>query len=277
MRLSILVAGLAGGLLAVSAVQAATLQAAYIFNGNLNAQENGVAALTGVNPLGTNGFSTASLYGATRTTYVFNSDSTNNAGLTFNDSTSLISPTSYSIEMLFELSSATGLASGTGWRRLVDTQNRQSDQGLYVDTSNNFDIYSDGAGTASFATNTFFDVFLTDDGTTATVYVNGSPDFSVAAQGAGNNQMNLNNANNPSQLIDLFLDNIVGGGQGEYSGGQIALFEAFNGVLSAGDVATMAANPFADLPVTGTPEPGTWLLLSAGVAAFAMRKRPRVQ
>ena len=61
------------------------------------------------------------------------------------------------------------------------------------------------------------------------MYIGGVLDFAVAAQGAGLNQMNLNNANNPGQLLNVFLDNTVGGGRGEFSGGSIALFEAFMG------------------------------------------------
>ena len=116
-------------------------------------------------------------------------------------------------------------------------------------------------------------MILTDDGTTASVYINGTFDFSVANQGAGLNQLNLSNANNPNQLLNLFLDNTVAGGQGEFTSGQIALFEAFNGVLSSSDVATLAADPYANASPGNTPEPGTWVLLTAGGALLAVRKR----
>ena len=275
MRISTL-AVIAAACWGASAAGAATLDATYVFNGSLNAQESGAPPLTATNPLGTNSFSTDTVFGGAHTVYEFNSDSSNNAGLTFDDASSLISPSSYSVEMVFELSSATGLGSGSGWRRLVDSQDRSSDDGLYVDPNNNFDIYPNGAGTATFSTGTYFDMILTDDGTTASVYVNGVLDFSEAAQGAGLNQMNLNNANNPGQLLNLFLDNTVGGGQGEFSGGKIALLEAFNGVLSASDAATLSASPFANVPPSvGTPEPGTWLLLSIGGGLLVIGRQRR--
>ncbi len=276
-RLSCLFVCVTSVCIVISGAHAATLDAAYIFNNNLNAQEGGVSALTATNPLGTNAFSSDTVLGSTHPVYSFNSSSGNNAGLTFDDSSNLISPTSYSIEMVFQLNSVTNVGSGSGWLRLVDTQNRQSDDGLYVDPSENFDIYSDSpAGTALFSASTYYDLILTDDGTTASVYINGTLDFSVANQGAGLNQMNLNAADNPSQLINLFLDNTAGGGQGEYVGGKIALFEAFNGVLSSTDVSNLNANPYANVPSlssTTTPEPATWMLLTVGAALIAFRKQ----
>jgi hypothetical protein len=273
-RLSALAAVVASVLVVTSATHAATLVAAYTFNGNLNAQQGGVPALAATNPLGTNAFGTATVLGSTESVYSFNSSSGNNAGLTFNDGSNLISPTSYSIEMVFELGSSENYASGA-WLRLVDSQNRQSDDGLYVNPSSEFAIFPDGSGTPGtlFSPNTYFDLILTDDGTTASVYINGTFDFSVANQGAGLNQLNLSNANNPNQLLNLFLDNTVAGGQGEFTSGQIALFEAFNGVLSSSDVATLAADPYANASPGNTPEPGTWVLLTAGGALLAFRKR----
>src|ERR1700733_14775879 len=96
MRLSFLTAGLASMLVVTAGAQAATIQAAYIFNDNLNDQEGGVAALTATNQLGTNAFGTDTVFGSTHSVYAFNSSSGNNAGLTFNDGSSLIAPSSYS-------------------------------------------------------------------------------------------------------------------------------------------------------------------------------------
>jgi hypothetical protein len=255
----------------VSSLQAASLSAAYIFNNTLNAVEGGVPALVAANPLGTNAYSTTTLYGATRSVYSFNSSPGNNAGLTFNDNTSLIAPGSYSIEMAFSLNSLTN-SIGTGWLRLVDSQNRQSDSGLYVNPSAVYTIYPDSpVSTTTFSPNTYYDLILTDDGTTANLYINGTLALSDNLDGTGTNQMNLNNANNPSQLLNLFLDNTAAGGQGEFVSGNIALFEAFNGVLSPTDAANLAANPYANVPTSTTPEPATWLLL-APAAGLAFRK-----
>jgi hypothetical protein len=264
-RLSIWLTGLAGSLLMVSAADAATLQAAYIFNNNLNAQEGGVPALAATDPLATNAFSSDTVFGGTHSVYFFNSSAGNNAGLTFNNGGNLISPGSYSLEMVFQLSGS------AGYRRLVDSQNRQSDNGAYVDPSNHYDLFPSAAGTANFVSATYVDYILTNDGTNVNVYANGTPDFNIA-----DSQMNLNNANNPAQLLNFFLDNTAGGGTGEFSGGRIALLELWDGVLTGAQARTLSADPFANVPATtttGMPEPGTWLLLTAGAVCTAFRRR----
>lgn len=59
--------------------------------------------------------------------------------------------TGYSVEMVLELTAA------TGWR-LLDSRNRQSDNGLYIDPTNNLDVFSNGGSSAPFLPNTFFDI-----------------------------------------------------------------------------------------------------------------------
>jgi hypothetical protein len=90
--------------------------------------------------------------------------------------------------------------------------------------------------------------------------------------------LNLNNSNNPGQLIDLFLDHDVGGAQNEYSTGNNALFEVFNGVLRSSNVTTLAAAPFANVGTSSaTPEPSSWVLVAGGLvllAASASRGQP---
>ena len=83
MKLPILTAALVGTLVVAPWAQAVpTLEATYTFNNNLDAQESDVAALTATNPLGTNAFGSATVFGNTRTIYTFNSSAGNNAGLT---------------------------------------------------------------------------------------------------------------------------------------------------------------------------------------------------
>ncbi len=266
-RLSI-AAALPGFFIFGSISNAATLAAAYTFSGNLNAQEGGVAALTAVDPLGNNGFVTDTVFGSSRTVYSFNGNTTpaQQAGLTFNDSSNLISPSSYSLEIVFDL------ANVSGYRRLVDTQNRASDNGLY-NLGGGLSLYpSANNPAAGFANNTYADLIFTDNGTSVSAYVNGVLQFTIA-----DSQLNLNNANNPSQFVNLFLDNTAGGGQGEYSSGNIALFEAFDGVLSQSDVTALSANPFANTgSSTSTPEPTSSALALGGVLlliAAAVRNR----
>jgi hypothetical protein len=246
----------------------ATLVGAYVFNNNLNAQESGVPALTATNPLGTSTFATDTVFGGSRTVYAFNGNSniTQQAGLTFNDSTNLIPQNSYSVEMVVEL------ASVTGYVRLLDFQNRQSDNGFY-NINGGLQLYPDTAGPSGvILAGTYYDLILTNNGSTVVAYLNGTQQFSV-----NDTQANLNNANNPTQLLNLFLDNTVGGGQGEYSSGRVALFEAFSGVLSASDAASLAANPFGNVTGTGTtvPEPISSTLVLGGLAVLILGRRYR--
>lgn len=152
----------------------------------------------------------------------------------------------------------------SGYRRLVDTQDRQSDDGLYT-LNGDIDLYPTASGSTAITANVYSDLIYTDDGTTVDAYLNGVLQFSDA-----DTQLNLNNSNNPGQLINLFLDNNVGGAQTEYSTGNIALFEVFNGVLSQSDVTTLAASPFANVGTTSaTPEPSSWVSFAAGLALLA--------
>ena len=79
--------------------------------------------------------------------------------------------------------------------------------------------------------------------------------------------------NNPANLMNFFLDNTVGGGQGEYSSGQVALIQLYNGILGADQIAQMAMNPFA----SAVPEPSSLILLAIGAVALGTRqlRRPR--
>jgi hypothetical protein len=142
------------------------------------------------------------------------------------------------------------------WRRIIDVENRASDNGFYVDPTNNLDIFPVAGSSSNFTTNVYHHIVLTvAGGTTAKAYLDGVLQFTASTA-----LMNINNANNPGNLLNLFLDNTSGGGQGEFSNGDIALFRMYDAVLSDSDVASLASNPFA-----AVPEPSTLLM---GSAAF---------
>ena len=237
----------------------ADLVATYAFNNTLAAQQGGVAPLTAVDPEHTSGFTTATVFGNTQTVYNFNgvnSPPIDQGGLDF-DTTGLISSNDYSVEMVFEL---TG---NSGWRRLLDSLDRQSDAGLYIDPGDNLDVFPQGGSSSPFTANTFFDVFVTvDPSNTVTGYFSGVKQFSETST-------NLDVATN---TLGFFLDNLVGGGQGEWSSGDIALIKVFNTALTADQVAAETADPFSGV---NTPEPGALLLLCGGLAGLAFRARRR--
>jgi hypothetical protein len=157
-----------------------SLVAAYTFDNTLAAVEPGVAALTAVNPLGTSGYQAADVFGSVQTTYHFDGQASpvlDQGGLDF-DTTGLISPNDYSVEMVVELSDR-----DNAWRRLLDSSDRQSDDGLSIDPSNNLDDYPSAAGSGSlFTPNSFFDIFVTvDPSNTVAGYLDGVQQFSTTS------------------------------------------------------------------------------------------------
>jgi hypothetical protein len=234
----------------------ATLVATYTFNNTLAAQQGGVAALQAVDPLGTSGFQNITVFGNARNTWHFdgaNSPPANQGGLLLN-TTGLVSSGTYSVEMVVELAGA------GGWRRLMDSLDRQSDAGLYIDPSNNLDVFPNGGSSAPFTPNTFFDIFVTVDANTVTGYFSGAQQFTAASSA-------LNIATN---FLGFFLDNVVAGGQGEWSSGNVALIKLFDTALTPAQVLAETEDPFQG--TTGTPEPGTWMLMACGAGALALRK-----
>ncbi len=232
--------------------------ASYTFNNTLAAVQSGVAALTAVDPLGTSGFQTTTVFGVSQTTYHFDGAATpvgDQGGLDFN-TTGLISANNYSVEMVVEL------AGSSGWRRLLDSLDRQSDSGLYIDPANNLDSFPNGGAGSPFSANTFFDIFVTvSPSNTVTGYFSGIQQFSETSA-------SLDVATN---TLGFFLDNVVAGGQGEWSSGNVALIKVFDTALTADQVASETADPFQG--TSTVPEPATWMLALAGVAGFAILKR----
>src|SRR5689334_969037 len=104
---------------------AQTPAATYQFGGSLAAQEAGKPSLVSVDPLGKNGFETANVFGQARQVFHWVGGATpptQQAGLTLNTK-GLVAPNNYSVELVFEFLEPA--QAGGGWRRILDTQNRQ--------------------------------------------------------------------------------------------------------------------------------------------------------
>ena len=222
--------------------------ATYKFNNTLTAEEAVAPALLSVNPLGTNGFESATVNGSSQQVFHWRglgNDPTTQAGLTLNAS-GLVSYDNYSISMTFEFLTASEF--GGGWRRVVDTQNRQSDNGFYVDPNNFLQVYPVVSGSTTFTTPGFHDVVLSNlvNGNVREVkaYLDG-----VLQLQSDTDQLNLDNPNNPGHLLHFFLDNLAGPAQLEYADGRIASLTLYDGIL-----------------VGTIPEPTTWILMVAGLA-----------
>jgi hypothetical protein len=234
---------------------AQTVAATYLFGNTFSAVQPGAPALVPVDPQGTSLFETDTVFGQSRTVYHFigNTTPAQQAGLTLN-TTGLVTPNNYSVELVTELSDR-----NNAYRRLLDVQNRASDAGFYVNPSNNLEVFPVSGGSGAFTTSIYHDIILTDaSNNTVNAYLDGTLAFTVSTPIM---HLNTDVANNPNRLLGFFLDNTVGGGQGEYSTGKIALARLYEGVLTGSQVATLASNPFAS-PSASTPEPGTLALLT---------------
>jgi len=243
------------GVCAVPRAHSAALEATYQFNNNLNADQAGVPALTPTDPLGSNGFMTDTVFGQTRTVYrwVGNANPpSQQAGLSLN-TTGLITPNNYSVVMVFSFDGT------SGWRRIIDVADRQSDSGFYVDPSNHLDIYPvSGSGPNSFTTG-YHDIVLTvASDNTVKGYIDGLTDFTT-------NTALMDTTNSATDTMSFFLDNVVAGGQGEFSDGNIAQMQLFDGVLTDAEALQISQNPLV-------PEPAGITLLSLAAVALVSRR-----
>lgn len=239
-----------GALLASGALWADTPApvAEFRFAGTLDSSVAGAPSLVAVDPLAVGGFAVDTVLGQSQWVYQFGglaSPVTSQGGLTL-DVSSLLAGHSdnYSIEIVFKFNER-----ANAWRRILDVENRQSDNGFYVDPSNRLDIYPVAGGDA-FTNGVYHDVFLVNDHGQVSFYLDGG-----AATTVTTSVMNID----ANQRLNFFLDNVVGGGQAEYSSGSIALVRLYDSALTA--------------PPAPIPEPAGYLLLGAGLALLAWRRR----
>ncbi len=238
---------------AARAVAAPAAVATYLFNDSFDAMEPGAPALQPVDPLGLGRFDDAVVLGQSRRVYSFdgNMPVEEQAGLSL-ATAGLLAPDRYSVELVFEFVETNG-----AWRRILDVQDRGSDNGFYVSPQSLVEVYENGAladGTTPFTTSEFHHVVLTNDSSgVVSAYLDGRLEFTATST------THVMDIANPRSALNLFLDNVVGGGQGEYADGRIALFRAYDAILSDVDVAALAANPFpAAIEVAIDVKPGSF-------------------
>src|SRR2546428_6623711 len=219
------------GLASSVSAGAATLVADYEFNGNFSSSVAGAPDLVALNPAPGAGFS-GGVYSWTGTTSPLNQ-----GGLTFDNSGGLLPSTSYSIYLDFKFNEGVG-----AWRRIVDVQNRTSDNGFYVDPTNNLAVYPVAGSSQNFSTGAFHQVLLTVDGTTVKAYLDNDPAINITTS--------VMAINNPANVINLFLDNVAGPAQTEWSSGSIDRALFYSGVVDGIGTVTPAV-----------PEPSTWAMM----------------
>jgi uncharacterized protein (TIGR03437 family) len=229
---------------AVSA-QNAVLVGSYFFQNTFNSQRPGSLPLTPVNPSGSNSFVTDTVFGQQRVVYdVRGAASPDSAqgGLTWQGK-GRVPVDNYSMEIICAVS-------GSGWRRILDLQNRQISEGLYFDPTGYINYYSGLGGIFAGAVpaNTYAHIVLVKRGTFIAIYLNGKlADSRNDATDFGTIKARYN----PDQLVHLFLDD---NSTAEWAPSRVALFRAYSGALTEAEIKELAATPFTS--VIGIPKPG---------------------
>ncbi|MFA7235940.1 MAG: LamG-like jellyroll fold domain-containing protein [Phycisphaeraceae bacterium] len=238
---------------------AATSVATYQFNDTLDRDEIGSLPLGAVDPLTVANFTDDVVFGVNRRVYEFggNADpASDQGGLSLGTTGLLAAPDDYSVEMIFKF-----FDMADQWRRIIDTQDRQDDSGFYVAPDNKLGVYPIASGTNIYVNGAYHHVVLTVSGNVATAYLDGQWELSVDTD-----LLNLDNPNNLDGLLYFFLDNSGGSFNNEYSGGRVALIHIYDGELTAGEAADLAA-------AAGVPEPASVALLGAATVMLLGKRR----
>lgn len=243
------------GLTSFVVVAAPSPVASYGFNNSFASSVAGAPSLRVTDPHATSGFASDVVFGSAQRVYNFvgTPDNAGQAGLSLNTAGLLTSNSVYTVEVLFKFTER-----DNAWRRIVDVQNRQSDNGFYVDPGNALDVFP-VAGGASFTNGVYHDVFLSDNNGVVKFYLDGSAQATINTA-----VMNIDSNN----LMNFFLDNVVGGGQGEYSSGSVARISLYNVALGDQEIPPPVPSP--------VPEPETYALMLAGlgvIGVVAQRRR----
>ena len=246
-------------LVALADVARAAPVATYQFNNTFGAAEAGRPALFPISGA-TSLFQNDLVFGQNRRVWSFNGFADPHfaqAGLLLDTST-IISPSSYSVEMIFRFTEDNG-----SWRRVIETAFQQSDNGLYVEPANNLQVYPDLTGVGSdWTEGEYHHMILTNDGNNVAAYLDGELEFAGTST-----WMRLDNASNPGRYMVFFVDNSPGTGvSDEYANGRVSLIRLWNHILTAAEAQQLSA-------AARVPEPASaWLVVLGLAMCFPMRR-----
>lgn len=242
---------------ALPSPEPAEVRATYLFNASLAAEEPGAPPLLPVDPLGPyppagNRFETASVFGDPRTVYRYegSADPGLNAGLRL-DSTGMVSPDEYSVELVFEFTdpvSAEGLVYAPPPRVFAAPPppwgyDREDWVGIrYAFDPSTTNLWaSDWREIAAYSApdpGSGFQHLIVTCAANGTVkaYRNGIPAFTTPRTAA----LDLS----PAGIMNFCHRNSDFGWWYPYADGRIALIRVYDGVLSDAQAAARAAAPF---------------------------------
>lgn len=254
---------LAAAALGVCGANAAPIPVAtWGFNDTFAADEFGAPALTPIDPLGLNSFMTDTVFGVSQRVYRYDGNPapaspTQQAGLSVNTTGLLDGDNSYSVEMVFQIE-----ASQSSWKEIFGVSNRTSDNSFYVEPGNKLQIYPIGDGPTTWTFGEYHRVTLTNDGAGhVTSYLDGIFQFDLITSVM---DFSTYAVANPDRLIHFFADNLISGGQGEFSDGRVAMIRLYDFELSGDQVGQLES------PV---PEPGSLLLVGLALMGLTWMRR----
>jgi concanavalin A-like lectin/glucanase superfamily protein len=234
---------------AVDDAGAATLQAEYLFQGNLASEIAGAPDLANIGS--GNSFATERINGL-GLQQVLRFPEGNGLSLA---TAGLVNPTNNSVVIVFRL------ADTHGYRRILDLAGGVSDHGLY-NLNGHVALYGAGSSSESVVlSNSYAEIALTNaavagDSEQVTAYLNGTK----VASGTASEGFDLG-----SGQLRLFRDNTSGAYPGEESSGAVSCLLVYDGALTANEVSRVAndqtlcpaptpAQGRARASVTGKPE-----------------------
>lgn len=257
-------AGVVGLLLAAQASMAQLIPVAtWDFNNTLDAQEDGIPALTAVDPLAQDYFVLDTVFGDSKWVYRFGgaaSPATSQGGLLVSTEGILDLDDKYSVDIVFMFD----VGESNAYNNILGSCNRSSDNALYIGPSNKPELYPHTPGPTTFTYGEYHRLTLVNrgDGTRTAVYLNGAEQFYGSSTVL---DFSTYSAQNPDRILTFFLDNTVSPATTEYAPGRVALVRLYDVELSSEEV--------SEIP--SLPEPATLAVLLAGAVGIRFIRRPR--
>jgi len=245
---------LCGVLACAGLTQAADEKAAYDFGHTLSSSIAGAPDLVAVDGINQNQYEDTTVFGAAHTVYAsYGTAGTQNSGVTL-DTTGLVDPHSYSLEMVVSLNDV------DGWRKLADVSDLVSDAGYYYDPGHLQSVFPVVSGTTVLSANTYYYLALVVNADSVTGYVNGHLEFS-----APTTVMNIDTAD---MVMSFMLDDSDTSG-GEYTDSKLGAIHLWDGALTGDEVAQHSR----DFGAPAVPEPASLLTLGVGAVVLLRRRR----